>query len=45
VRQVRENAIGWDSPPTSCGAKPIALVSIGCWISMILPGRWIADTQ
>jgi len=29
----------------SYGAKLIALVSIGCWISIILLGRWIAYTQ
>jgi len=45
VRQVRKNAIGWDNLPTSYGAKLIALVSIGCWISIILLGRWIAYTQ
>jgi len=45
VQQVRKNAVGWDRLPTSFGAKIIAVVSICCWISIILLGRWIAYTQ
>lgn len=45
VHQVRKQAPGWDRLPTSFGAKAIAVVSICCWISIILLGRWIAYTQ
>jgi hypothetical protein len=45
VRQVRKNVDGWDRLPTSYGAKLVATVSICCWISIILLGRWIAYTQ
>ena len=45
VQQVRKNAVGWDRLPTSFGATIIAVVSICCWISIILLGRWIAYTQ
>lgn len=45
VHQARKSPRGWDQLPTNIGAKLIGFVSICCWISIILLGRWIAYTQ
>lgn len=45
VRQIRKGAKGWDHLPTSIAPKLVGVVSICCWVSIILFGRWIAYTQ
>jgi uncharacterized membrane protein len=45
VRQARKQAPGWDALPTNITAKLVGMISICCWVAIILYGRWIAYTQ
>ena len=45
ARQLKTHAAQWDRLPVSTASRVVGGVSILCWVSIVLLGRWIAYTQ
>ena len=45
MQQLRTKAVAWDALPVSAASRLVGGVSIACWVTIVLLGRWIAYTQ